>query len=157
VLRLAQLPNVIGIKESSGNLAQITELLTTAPPGFKVFAGDDSMALAVLALGGTGLVSVASNVVPGQMARMVAAALENDWMGARRINRQFFRLMQAHFWEASPAPVKAVLSMIGRCEDALRLPMVPVSAATRRNLERVVGELGMLAGVPATGEDLRMF
>lgn len=157
VLRLAELPNVIGIKESSGNLAQITELLTTVPRNFKVFAGDDGMALPVLALGGTGLVSVASNVIPGQMARMVTAALENDWVGARRINRQFFRLMQAHFWEASPAPVKAVLSMIGRCEDVLRLPMVPVSAATRRNLERVAGELGMLAGVPATGEDLRAF
>jgi 4-hydroxy-tetrahydrodipicolinate synthase len=157
VLRLAELPNVIGIKESSGNLAQITELLTTAPPDFKVFAGDDSMALSVLALGGTGLVSVASNVIPGQMSRMVTAALADDWVGARRINRQFFRLMQAHFWEASPAPVKAVLSMIGRCEDVLRLPMVPVSAATRQNLERVAGELGMLAGVPAAGEDLRMF
>jgi 4-hydroxy-tetrahydrodipicolinate synthase len=157
VLRLAELPNVIGIKESSGNLAQITELLTTAPRSFKVFAGDDGIALPVLALGGSGLVSVASNVIPGQMARMVGAALENDWIGARRINRQFFRLMQAHFWEASPAPVKAVLSMLGRGEDVLRLPMVPVSAATRRRLECMVGELGMLVGVPGTGEDLRMF
>lgn len=157
VLRLAELPNVIGIKESSGNLTQITELLTTAPRSFKVFAGDDGMALPVMALGGAGLVSVASNVIPGQMARMARAALENDWVGARRINRQFFRLMQAHFSEPSPAPVKAVLSMLGRGEDVLRLPMVPVSAATRRNLERIVGELGMLVGVPSTGEDLRMF
>jgi 4-hydroxy-tetrahydrodipicolinate synthase len=157
VLRLAELPNVFGIKESSGNLAQITELLTTAPRSFKVFAGDDGMALPVLALGGTGLVSVASNALPGQMARMVQAALENDWAGARRINRHFFRLMQAHFWEPSPAPIKAVLSMLGRCEDVLRLPMVPVSAATRRRLETIVGELGMLVGVPGTGEDLRMF
>ncbi|WP_348268258.1 4-hydroxy-tetrahydrodipicolinate synthase [Edaphobacter paludis] len=157
VLRLAELPNVIGIKESSGNLAQITELLTTAPRNFKVFAGDDGIALPVLALGGSGLVSVASNVIPGQMARMVDAALENDWVAARRINRQFFRLMQAHFWEASPAPVKAVLSMLGRCEDVLRLPMVPVSAATRRRLECMVGELGMLVGIPGTGEDLRTF
>jgi len=157
VLRLAELPNVIGIKESSGNLAQITELLTTAPRSFKVFAGDDGMALPVLALGGSGLVSVASNALPGQMARMVQAALDNDWAGARRINRHFFRLMQAHFWEPSPAPIKAVLSMLGRCEDVLRLPMVPVSPATRRRLETIVGELGMLVGVPGTGEDLRMF
>ncbi len=111
----------------------------------------------MLALGGAGLVSVASNVIPGQMARMVRAALENDWAGARRINRRFFRLMQAHFWEASPAPVKAVMAMLGRGEDVLRLPMVPVSAATRRRLETMVGELGMLIGVAATGEDLRMF
>src|SRR5206468_5082779 len=157
VLRLAEIKNVIGVKESSGNIAQITELLTTVPRRFKVFAGDDGLALPVLALGGAGLVSVASNVIPGQMARMVRAALENDWVDARRVNRQFFRLMQANFWEASPAPVKAVLHMLGRGEDVLRLPMVPVSDATRRKLERMVGELGMLVGVPATGEDLRMF
>src|SRR6185312_15679315 len=157
ILRLAELKNVIGIKESSGNLAQITELLTTAPRSFKVFSGDDGLALPILSLGGAGLISVASNVIPGQMARMVRAALENDWVGARRINRQFFRLMQAHFWEASPAPVKAVLAMLGRGEDVLRLPMVPVSAATRRRLETMVGELGMLVGTAPTGEDLRMF
>jgi 4-hydroxy-tetrahydrodipicolinate synthase len=157
VLRLAGVKNVIGIKESSGNIAQITELLTTAPRNFKVFVGDDGLALPVLALGGAGLISVASNVIPGQMARMVRAALENDWVEARRINRQFFKLMQAHFWEASPAPVKAVLALLGRGEDVLRLPMVPVSDATRRRLERMVGELGMLVGVPSAGEDLRMF
>ncbi|HUZ93368.1 MAG TPA: 4-hydroxy-tetrahydrodipicolinate synthase [Edaphobacter sp.] len=157
VLRLAELPNIIGIKESSGNLAQITELLTTAPRNFKVFAGDDGIALPVISLGGSGLISVASNAIPGQMSRMIGAAMENDWVTARRINRQFFRLMQAHFWEPNPAPIKAVLSMLGRCEDVLRLPMVPVSAATRRKLECMVGELGMLVGVPQTGEDLRMF
>jgi 4-hydroxy-tetrahydrodipicolinate synthase len=149
VLRLAELKNVIGVKESSGNIAQITELITTAPLGFKVFAGDDSVALPVIALGGAGLVSVASNVIPGQMAKMVQTALENDWDAARRINRQFFRLMQAHFWEASPAPVKAVLAMIGRGEDVLRLPMVPVSDATRRRLEQMASELGLLVGVAA--------
>ncbi len=153
VLRLAELKNVIGIKESSGNITQVTELLTSAPRTFKVFAGDDGLALPILALGGAGLISVASNVIPGQMARMVKAALENDWAGARRINRQFFRLMQAHFWEASPAPVKAVLHMLGRGEEVLRLPMVPVSDETRRRLERMVSELGMLVGVPAAGED----
>ncbi len=157
VLRLAELRNVIGVKESSGNIAQITELITSAPSGFKVLAGDDSFALPVLALGGVGLVSVASNVIPAQMSRMVRAALENDWETARSINRQFFRLMQAHFWEPSPAPVKAVLAMLGKGEDVLRLPMVPVSEGTRRKLERMVGELGLLVGAPATGEDLRMY
>jgi 4-hydroxy-tetrahydrodipicolinate synthase len=149
VLRLAELKNVIGIKESSGNIAQITELITTAPQGFKVFAGDDSMALPVIALGGAGLVSVASNVIPGKMSQIVRAALDNDWATARSINRQFFRLMQAHFWEASPAPVKAVLAMIGRGEDVLRLPMVPVSDGTRSKLEKLVSELGLLAGAVA--------
>jgi 4-hydroxy-tetrahydrodipicolinate synthase len=157
VLRLAEIKNIIGIKESSGNVAQITELLTSAPRSFKVFAGDDSLALPVIALGGAGLVSVASNAIPVQMAAMVGAALENQWPTARRINRQFFRLMQAHFWEASPAPIKAVLAMLGRGEDVLRLPMVPVSAATRRKLETMVGELGLLANVAPNGENLRMY
>ena len=157
VLRLSELKNIIGIKESSGNIAQITELLTTAPRSFRIFAGDDSLALPVLALGGSGLISVASNAIPGQMARMVRAALDNDWPEARSINRRFFPLMQAHFWEASPAPVKAVLHMLRRGQEVLRLPMVPVSEPTRRRLERLVGELGLLVNVPAAGEDLRMY
>lgn len=147
VLRLAEIPNIIGVKESSGNIAQITELLTTAPARFKVFAGDDSVALPVLALGGAGLVSVASNVIPAEMSAMVRAGLEGNWEKARQINRRYFRLMQAHFWEASPAPVKAVMKMIGRGEDLLRLPMVPVSDATRRKLESLVSELGLLTDV----------
>lgn len=144
VLRLTELKNVIGIKESSGNIAQITELLTSAPRGFKVFAGDDSVALPVIALGGAGLVSVASNVIPAEMSAMVRAALDGDWATARSVNRRYFRLMLAHFWEASPAPVKAVMKMIGRGDDVLRLPMVPVSDATRKRLEALVAELGLV-------------
>jgi 4-hydroxy-tetrahydrodipicolinate synthase len=157
VLRLAEIKNVIGIKESSGNLVQITELLTGAPKDFKVFAGDDGLALPILAVGGAGLISVASNAIPHEMTTMVRAALDEDYRTARRINRQFFRLMQAHFWEASPAPVKAVLALLGKGEDVLRLPMVPVTPETRRRLERLVGELGLLVDVPKTGEALRMF
>jgi 4-hydroxy-tetrahydrodipicolinate synthase len=144
VLRLAELTNVIGVKESSGNIAQITEILNNAPTGFKVFSGDDAMTLPVIALGGAGLVSVASNAIPAQMAQMVQAALSGDWATARAINRKFFRLMQAHFSEPSPAPVKAVLALMGRMEDNLRLPMVPVTAATQRKLEQLLIELGLL-------------
>lgn len=144
VLRLAELTNVIGVKESSGNIAQITEILNNAPSGFKVFSGDDAMTLPVIALGGAGLVSVASNAIPAQMAQMVQAALSGDWATARAINRKFFRLMQAHFSEPSPAPVKAVLALMGRIEDNLRLPMVPVTAATQRKLEQLLIELGLL-------------
>ena len=147
VLRLAEIENVIGIKESSGNIVQITDLLTSASQGFKVFAGDDSLALPVIALGGAGLVSVASNALPEQMSAMVKAALANDWESARRINRQFFRLMQAHFWEPSPAPIKAVLATLGHCEEILRLPMVPVSSATRNKLQALLSELKLLSGV----------
>ena len=144
VLRLAELPTIVAIKESSGNLAQITELLTQAPKSFKGFAGDDALALPVLALGGAGLISVASNVIPLQMAQMVRAALGNDWETARQINRQFFRLMQAHFWEPSPAPVKAVMSLLGLGAEELRLPMVPVSPETKQRLQALCGELGLL-------------
>ena len=143
-LRLSEVHNIIGIKESSGNLGQITELITNAPEKFKVFAGDDGLALPVLALGGAGLVSVASNAIPVEMTHMVGAAIAGRWPSARKINREFFRLMQAHFWEPSPAPVKAVLAMMGRCEEVLRLPMVPVSVATRKKLEALVEELGLL-------------
>jgi 4-hydroxy-tetrahydrodipicolinate synthase len=147
VLRLAEIPNIIGVKESSGNIVQITELTTTAPRGFKVFAGDDSIALPVLALGGAGLVSVASNVIPAEMSVMIRAAMDGDWATARSVNQRYFRLMLAHFWEASPAPVKAVLKMIGRGDDVLRLPMVPVSDVTRKKLEALVTELGLLETV----------
>jgi 4-hydroxy-tetrahydrodipicolinate synthase len=151
VLRLAELKNVIAIKESSGNIAQITELLTSAPQDFKVFAGDDSLGLPVLALGGAGLVSVASNVIPTEMSAMIRAAKDGDWATARSVNRRYFRLMQAHFWEASPAPVKAVMKLTGRGEEVLRLPMVPVSDATRKRLEALVSELGLMPEAVAAG------
>jgi 4-hydroxy-tetrahydrodipicolinate synthase len=144
VLRLAEIRNIIGIKESSGNVAQITELITQAPSGFKVLSGDDGMTLPVLALGGAGLVSVASNAIPAQMAKMVGAALAGDWPTARAINCKYAALMKAHFSEPSPAPVKAVLALMGRIEERLRLPMVPVTAATRQKLEAMLGELELL-------------
>jgi 4-hydroxy-tetrahydrodipicolinate synthase len=158
VLRLVEIPNIIGIKESSGNMIQITELLTQVPSTFRVFAGDDALALPILALGGAGLISVASNVIPAQMSDMVRAAIRNDWAGARRVNRQFFQLMQAHFWEPSPAPIKAVLSILGLGNEHLRLPMVPVTRATRARLEQLCGELGLLTDAPnGRADNVRMF
>jgi len=146
VLRLAALPNVIGIKESSGLITQITDLLTQVPAGFKVFAGDDSLALPVIALGGAGVVSVASNLIPSEMSRMVAAALAGDWETARGLNRKFFRLMQAHFSEPSPAPIKATMKMLGLLEENLRLPMVPVTDATRGKLRALIDDAGLKPG-----------
>jgi 4-hydroxy-tetrahydrodipicolinate synthase len=143
VLRLAEIENIVGIKESSGNIAQITELITQAPRGFKVFSGDDGMTLPVIALAGAGLVSVASNAIPAQMVQMVGAALAGDWVAARAINGKYLALMKAHFSEPSPAPVKAVLALMGRIDEKLRLPMVPVTAATRQKLGRLVSELGL--------------
>jgi len=150
-------PNIQGVKESSGNLTQITELITLTPRDFKVYAGDDNMALGVIGAGGAGLVSVASNEIPAEMAEMVKAALQNDWPTARRLNRKFYRLMLANFWETSPGPVKAVMAMMGKLAENYRLPMLPVAPVTRMRLERLVGELGLLVHAPQPEGDLRMF
>jgi len=142
VLRLAELAGIAGIKESSGNLAQITELLTQAPRSFKVFAGDDPLALPIIAVGGCGLISVASNAIPGPMTQMIAAALRSDWLTARSLNALYFSLLQTNFLEPSPAPIKAVLSLLGRCSDTVRLPMLPVSDTTRSKLQAILDQLG---------------
>lgn len=157
VLRLAELKNIVGIKESSGNMAQITELLTQAPRSFRVFAGDDALCLPTLSVGGMGLISVASNALPQQISHMVASALSDNWIAARRINRHYFHFMQALFAEPNPAPIKCVLAMLGRGNENMRLPMVPVSSATRRKLERLLGELGMLHDDPRHAANLRVF
>jgi 4-hydroxy-tetrahydrodipicolinate synthase len=145
VLRLAELPNIVAIKESSGVMGQITELLAHAPDGFKVFAGDDALALPTIALGGVGLISVASNAIPGPMSQLIAAALANDWPKARTLNARYFALMQAHFIEPSPAPIKASLALLGRGSEDLRLPMVTVTEATRNKLRSLLTDLSLIA------------
>ena len=147
VLRLAAIENIIGIKESSGNIGQITELIAHAPRSFAVLAGDDGLALPVISLGGVGLISVASNAIPTQMAKLVRAALTGDWATARALNVQHLKLMQGHFLEPNPAPVKAVMSMLGLIEDQLRLPLLPVTSPTRKKLEAMLAELGLLVPV----------
>ena len=145
ILRLAKdVPNIQGVKESSGNLQQIAELIYMLPASFTVLAGDDLMALPVIVLGGTGLVSVASNEIPGEMARMITAAIDGDWTTARALNRLYFPLITANFWESSPGPVKCVMAMMGRLEENYRLPMVPVTSATRQKLATLTEELGLL-------------
>ena len=148
-------PNIEAVKESSGQLGQITELIHLLPNGFKVFAGDDPIALPVISVGGAGLVSVASNEIPAAMARMTRAALAGEWDSARDINRRYFRLMQANFWETSPGPVKAVMAMMGRIFEEYRLPMVPVAAGTREKLGKLAAQLGLLASTPDQVSHLR--
>jgi 4-hydroxy-tetrahydrodipicolinate synthase len=118
------------------------------PRGFKIFSGDDSLALAAIAVGAHGLISVASNEAPAEVSRMIRAALDNNWNEARELERRFSRLFEANFWESNPAPVKTVLSLMGKCGDYLRLPLVPPTAATRAKLERLAGELGLLKHAP---------
>jgi len=158
VLRLAELPNIAGVKEASGNLTQIAEICNTARPGFVVLSGDDALTLPVISLGGAGLISVASNEVPGEMATMTRAALANDWSTARQLFRKYLPLMQANFIESSPMPVKAVLAMMGRIEENYRLPMVPVRRDTRSKLQRIATEAGLIAkAAPAAAENRSFF
>ena len=142
--RLAEIPNLIGVKEASGNISQIAEVCATMPEDFLVFSGDDSSTLAVIGLGGVGIISVVSNEIPAEMTRMTEAALANKWDVARSIFRKYLPLMQANFIESNPIPAKAVLSMMGRIEEVYRLPLVPMRPEHRMQLEKVVSEVGLL-------------
>jgi 4-hydroxy-tetrahydrodipicolinate synthase len=160
IARLAEVPNIAGVKEASGNLVQIAEICNIARPEFAVFSGDDALTLPVIALGGVGVISVASNEIPREMAEMTRAALENNqesWNTARSIFRRFLPLLQANFIESNPMPVKAVLAMMGRMEEAYRLPMVPVRRDTRAKLQKIAAEAGLVAKVAAASGDTHSF
>jgi len=140
--------NIEAIKEASGKVTQFAELSHILPRSFKIFSGDDNLALAAIAVGAHGLISVVSNEAPGEVTRMIRAALNNNWGEARDLERRYSRLFDANFWESNPGPVKTVLSLMGKCTDTLRLPLVPPTPATRTKLERLAGELGLLKHAP---------
>ncbi len=150
VVRLAAAaPNIEAIKEASGKLPQVAKLVHTLPRGFKIFSGDDNLALASIGIGAHGLISVASNEAPAEVTHMIRAALNNNWAEARELERRYARLFEANFWESNPGPVKTVLNLMGHINDTVRLPLVPPSPATRARLERLAGELGLLKHAPA--------
>ena len=158
VVRLAEdAPNIAGIKEASGKLPQIAALVHSVPSEFKIFCGDDNLALAAIGIGAQGLVSVASNEASAEIARMIRAALRNEWPRAREIERKYARLFEANFWESNPGPAKTILNMMGRCEATVRLPLVKPDRAMRQRLERLAGELGLLRDAPLPEGDMRMF
>ena len=144
LVRLAKIENIIAVKEASGSMVQIAEILNLVPEDFLVFSGDDAITLPVISLGGVGIVSVASNVVPVELSKMTRAALNNDWTTARKLHRKYLPLVQGLFIESNPMPVKAVLSMMGRIEESYRLPMVPVKPHTKERLKIVAEEVGLL-------------
>jgi 4-hydroxy-tetrahydrodipicolinate synthase len=152
--RLAKIPNIIAVKEASGNISQIAEVFNHVPDNFLVFSGDDAITLPVISLGGVGIISVASNEIPKEMSDLTQAALNNDWTTARQIQRKFLPLMQANFLESNPMPVKTVLAMMGRIEEVFRLPMVPVKRETRNKLQQIAAEVGLLDAVGASVSDL---
>jgi 4-hydroxy-tetrahydrodipicolinate synthase len=143
--RLAEIPNILGVKEASGNIAQIAEVCHAVPEHFLVFSGDDSVTLPVIALGGVGIISVASNEIPREMTELTRAALNNDWVTARAIQKKYLPLMQANFIESNPLPVKAALAMMGKIEEVYRLPLLPMRRDTRSKLQRVITEAGLIA------------
>jgi 4-hydroxy-tetrahydrodipicolinate synthase len=146
LLRLAEIPNIAGVKEASGDISQIGEICTRAPARFRILSGDDSLTLPVIALGGHGIISVASNEAPAMMAKFAAACLEGRWEEARNWNRRLYPLMKINFVESSPIPVKAALSMMGKIQEIYRLPLVKISEGSRAKVAAVLSNLGLLPG-----------
>lgn len=141
--RLAEIPNIVGVKEASGNMAQMAEVCRIVPAEFLVLSGDDSLALPLMAIGGKGLISVASNEVPSEMAQMIEAAERGDFVTARRWHHALMPLMQANFVEANPIPVKFAMAAMGLCEEVFRLPMVSPTPASQQKVLAVLKDFGL--------------
>jgi len=144
LLRLAAIPHVAAVKEASGNITQICEVVKAVPEGFLVLSGDDALTLPAMAVGARGVISVASNEVPGEMAELVEAAERNDFAAAREVHARLLSLMLANFAESNPIPVKAAMALMGLLEETYRLPMVPPRAETREKLRRVLAALSLV-------------
>jgi 4-hydroxy-tetrahydrodipicolinate synthase len=142
--RLSQVSNIVGIKEASGSIVQQMEVLNAVPANFRVLSGDDAFTFPLIAVGGVGVISVASNEIPGPMTCLTRLALEGKNEEARKLNAQLLPLMQINFIETSPGPVKAALAMMGLIEEVYRLPMVPIKAENRAKLEKVLAAQGLL-------------
>ena len=143
MLRLAEIPNIAAVKEASGNLGQIMDIIRDAPGHFRVLCGDDALALAVVLLGGDGVVSVISNEAPGLMSALINAALECEIARARELHYRLLPLMNANFIESNPIPVKAALAMMGMIQETYRLPLVRMSDTNREKLSKIVEALGL--------------
>jgi 4-hydroxy-tetrahydrodipicolinate synthase len=144
IVRLAEIPNIIGVKEASGDISQIAEIINRVPAEFKVLSGDDSMTLPLIAVGGVGLISVASNEAPANLTALTRACLDNNWDEARRLNRELWSLMKVNFIETSPGPVKAAMALMGKIKEVYRLPIIPVKPETKEKLRAVLVELKLI-------------
>ncbi len=142
--RLAEIDNIVGVKEASGNIAQMAQICATVPEGFDVLSGDDSITVALAALGGRGIISVASNEIPGPMRALAQACLDGDFAAARRLQKQWLALMEVNFVESNPIPVKAAMARMGLLEPVWRLPLVPPSSANMGRIERVLSQAGLI-------------
>jgi 4-hydroxy-tetrahydrodipicolinate synthase len=149
LLRLAEIKNIVGVKEASGSISQMASLLARVPESFIVLSGDDAIALPLIALGGQGVISVVSNEIPGEFTALTQAALQGDFAQARGLQKKYHALMEINFVETNPGPVKFALSRMGLCEPSWRLPMVLPTKASQEKIEAVLESLGLLAGVRA--------
>ena len=146
LVRLAQIPNIVAVKEASGNVTQMCEICRAVPSDFIVLSGDDALTLPLMAVGGHGIISVASNEIPAEMVQMVEAAERNDFRAARAIHARILPLMQINFVESNPVPVKAAMASMGLLEEYYRLPMCPPKPESRAKIAAVLKELGLLKG-----------
>lgn len=141
LVRLAELPNIVAVKEASGNVSQMADICTSVPEDFIVLSGDDALTLPLMAIGGHGIISVASNEAPAEMAQMVELAERGDFRGARRLHAWLYPLMTMNFIEANPGPAKAAMAAMGLLEEHYRLPMVSPRPAAREKIMRVLQQL----------------
>jgi 4-hydroxy-tetrahydrodipicolinate synthase len=142
--RLAQIPNIVGVKEASGSVTQMCEICRAVPPGFLVLSGDDALTLPLMAIGGRGIISVASNEIPADMVGMVEAAERNDYVAARSIHTRILPLMQINFVESNPVPVKSAMAAMGLIDENYRLPMCPPRPESQAKIVAVLKELKLL-------------
>ena len=144
VARLSQIPNIVGTKEASANVVQMCEIYAAVPENFLLLGGDDPLTVAVMAIGGRGIISVASNAVPAEMAQVMELCERGDYAAARKLHTWLLPLIQVNFVEANPIPVKAAMAAMGLMEETYRLPLVPPSAAARERILRVLQHLRFL-------------
>jgi 4-hydroxy-tetrahydrodipicolinate synthase len=149
VKRLAQIENIVGIKEASGNVSQMAAILNAVPEDFIVLSGDDAITLPVISLGGRGVISVVSNEIPAEMSRLTRAALQGDFQTAREIHRRYHPLMEINFAESNPGPVKAAMAEMGLLEAVWRLPLVPPKAENQLRIRAVLESLELVQRVHA--------
>ena len=142
--RLAEIDNIVGVKEASGNLAQVASILAQVPDRFNVLSGDDAVALPVIALGGRGLISTTSNEIPAEMAELVDTSRRGDLVAARQILRRYLPLIEVNFTESNPIPVKAAMALMGLLEPVWRLPLVAPKPESQVRIEKVLTALGLI-------------
>jgi 4-hydroxy-tetrahydrodipicolinate synthase len=144
LVRLAAIPNIVGVKEASGNISQMCEICNIVPPDFIVLSGDDAVTLPLMAVGGRGIISVVSNEIPGDMVQMVEAAERGDFSAARAVHNRIYPLVHVNFVEANPVPVKTAMAAMGLLEESYRLPMCPPKPESRAKILKVLRDLGCL-------------